>query len=57
MEDIVIPMSRGNMEDIEQDHMTESMTEEMSESQMAGDASTSTNTQSIYEREDRLEIF
>lgn len=54
MEDIVIPMSRGNMEDIEQDNMAESMSEEMPESQATGgDSSTTPSTQSMYEREDR----
>ncbi len=53
MEDIVIPMSLGNMEDIRQDgNATGSMT---NESVTAG-GSQSVNTQSsqsIYEREER----
>ena len=51
MEDIVIPMSRGNMEDIEQDGNVndgESMT--ISE---ADNIPTPANSQTIYEREDR----
>ena len=54
MEDIIIPMSRGNMEDIEQDgNVTENMN---SESMMTeGDSiSTQANSQTIYEREERF---
>ena len=53
MEDIVIPMSRGNMEDIEQDgNPTESSFQASGET-MTGDTSTVTNSQVVYERESR----
>lgn len=56
MEDIIIPMSRGNMEDIEQDgNVTESMNSE-SMTTSEGDINSQTNSQTIYEREDRFVI-
>lgn len=55
MEDIIIPMSRGNMEDIEQDgNMTESMTSESLTLTGTDSVSTVANSQTIYEREERL---
>lgn len=55
MEDIVIPMTHGNMDDIEQDgNMTESGNPESQESM--GDASAVPSSQSMYEREDRIVI-
>jgi hypothetical protein len=56
MEDIVIPMSRGNMEDIEQDgNPTESSFQASGET-MSGDTSTVTNSQVVYEREGRYKM-
>jgi hypothetical protein len=54
MEDIVIPMSRGNMEDIEQDgNATESMNSESVTTGGSDSVSTPQNSQTIYEREER----
>ena len=54
MEDIVIPMSRGNMEDIEQDgNATESMTNESVTTVGSDSVNTQQSSQSIYEREER----
>ena len=51
MEDIVIPMTHGNMDDIEQDgNMTEGASESQSD---AMDSSNVPNSQTVYEREDR----
>lgn len=53
MEDIIIPMSRGNMEDIEQDgNNTENLNPESTMTE--GDSSAQMNSQTMYEREDRL---
>lgn len=55
MEDIVIPMSRGNMEDIEQDgNQTEGMNSESTITE--GDGNTPANSQVVYEREDRYAL-
>lgn len=52
MEDIVIPMSSGSMEDIEQDgNQTEGMNSESTVTE--GEGSTAANSQVVYEREDR----
>ena len=53
MEDIVIPMSQGNMEDIDQDgNLGESSSAPNSESM----EDSVVNTQAIYERENRIVI-
>lgn len=50
----MIPMSKGNMEDIEQDgNVTESMNSE-SMATSESDSSMQVNSQTIYEREDRF---
>ncbi|XP_057376078.1 structural maintenance of chromosomes protein 1A-like [Daphnia carinata] len=57
MEDIIIPMSRGNMEDIEQDgNITESMNSESVTTAGNDSLSTVANSQTIYEREERIVI-
>lgn len=54
MEDIVIPMTHGNMDDIEQDgNMAETGNMESQGNPESMDTSTVPNSQSIYEREDR----
>lgn len=58
MEDIIIPMSRGNMEDIEQDgNITESMNSESVTTSGNDSLNTVANSQTIYEREDRLVAY
>ena len=55
MEDIVIPMSQGNMEDIEQDgNMTENAnSESQMETESMGDSSIVQSSQQIYDREEK----
>lgn len=54
MEDIVIPMSRGNMEDIEQDgNAAENSFQPGDESAAEGSQNANSSTQVIYERESR----
>jgi hypothetical protein len=54
MEDIVIPMSRGNMEDIEQDgNANESVTTESVTTGGSDSLNTNQTSQTIYEREER----
>jgi hypothetical protein len=58
MEDIVIPMSQGNMEDIEQDgNMTENAnSESQMETESMGDSSVVQSSQQIYDREEKYVI-
>jgi hypothetical protein len=54
MEDIIIPMSRGNMEEIEQDgNATESMNNESVSTGGTDSVNTMQSSQTIYEREER----
>lgn len=57
MEDIVIPMSQGNMEDIEQDgNMTENANaESQMETESMGDSSIVQSSQQIYDREEKYD--
>ena len=53
MEDIVIPMSQGNMEDIDQDgNMTDNLSSAPNSESM-GDSSSVANSQAVYDRENR----
>lgn len=58
MEDIVIPMSQGNMEDIEQDgNVTENgNADSQMETESMADSSIALSSQQIYDREEKYAL-